>query len=211
MANVYFAFDTETGGLTPEQDILSIYAAMLDENLQILEELDLKLKPNDRRVINAEVGALKVNKIDIAKHMADPATIDYATAGKLLIDMAKRHLKKNGRFSNIRPYGYNVPCDKDFVTAYLITPKEWTSIFHYKSRDVMTGVDFLKDRGWFPKEIGSLGTVVEFLGLPVRAAHIAKNDILMTIDVDKKLDEIMASRKDGGSGGTDLISLLEAE
>ena len=81
---------------------------------------------------------------------------------------------------------------------------------HYKTADVMQAVDFLKRVGWFPPELGSLNTVVEFLGLPKLDAHDAKNDVQMTISVDKKLKEIMAAKKDGGQSA-DLISLLEAE
>jgi hypothetical protein len=74
----------------------------------------------------------------------------------------------------------------------------------------MQNVDFLKRIAWFPKELGSLGTVVEYLGIPSRNAHTAKDDTLMTIDVDKKIMEIMKAKKDGGTQ-QDLISLLEAE
>jgi hypothetical protein len=211
MAQIFLAFDTETGGLTPKQDLLTFYGAMMDENYQILEELDLKLKPNDGRLPNVEVGALKVNGIDIQKHLADPTTVDYATGGKLLKEMIKRHLKKNGRYSNILSYGYNIFFDEVFVKAYLMTDEEWVSMVHYKRADIMAEVDMLKRHGWLPRELGSLVTVIDFFGLPKRPAHVAKNDILMTIDVDKKIKELMESKKSGGSGGADLISLLEAE
>ena len=76
----------------------------------------------------------------------------------------------------------------------------------------MQNVDFLKMCGWFPKDLGSLGTVVKFLGIPEREAHNAKEDTLMTIEVHKKLLEIMKSKQNASSdAGTDLISLLEAE
>jgi hypothetical protein len=150
MAQIFLAFDTETGGLTPKQDLLTFYGAMMDENYQILEELDLKLKPNDGRLPNVEVGALKVNGIDIQKHLADPTTVDYATGGKLLKEMIKRHLKKNGRYSNILSYGYNIFFDEVFVKAYLMTDEEWVSMVHYKRADIMAEVDMLKRHGWLP-------------------------------------------------------------
>ena len=74
----------------------------------------------------------------------------------------------------------------------------------------MQNVDFLKEAGWFPSDLGSLNTVVEYLQLPKRSAHNAKEDTLMTVDVHKKLLEIMGAKKDGGSV-QDLIGLLEAE
>jgi DNA polymerase III epsilon subunit-like protein len=58
--------------------------------------------------------------------------------------------------------------------------------------------------------LGSLSTVVEYLGIPKRPAHNAKEDTLMTVDVYKKWLDIMKSKKDAGNS-QDLISLLEAE
>jgi exonuclease I len=212
-APLFFAFDTETGGLFSDKfDLLTIYAGIFDESYNLIEELDLKCKPNDGRLPIAEAGALKVNGINLQEHMANPETIDYRTAGKLLLAMAGRHLSRNGKFSNIRPYGYNIlGFDKDWVFQHLMTREEWGKVMHYKDVDIMQEVDALKRRKWLPKEIGSLASVGEFLCIPKRAAHIAKNDILMTIDVDKKLAEIYASKGSGGSGGGDLISLLEQE
>jgi SAM-dependent methyltransferase len=208
---LYLAFDTETGGFIPKSaDLLTAYFCIMTEDHQILEELDLKLKPDGRLPI-AEAGALKVNGINLAQHLADPETVTYSQGKEKLIAMIKRHLKKKGRFSNIVPFGYNIlGFDIGWVQEYLLPEDEWRSLIHYKSADVMQNVDFLKRIAWFPKELGSLGTVVEYLGIPSRNAHTAKDDTLMTIDVDKKIMEIMKAKKDGGTQ-QDLISLLEAE
>lgn len=206
-------FDSETGGLNENTaDILTLYCAIMDEEYKILDEVNLKLKPDDRLPV-AEAGALKVNGINIQAHLADPETVTYTEGRKQLTEMIRRHLKKRGRFSNIRPFGYNVPFDERWVQKHVLPKEEWLSMLHYKSVDVMNSVDDLKRWGWFPSELGSLGTVVEYLGIPKRAAHNAKEDTLMTIDVDKRILEIMKSKKNGG-GTTeqqDLISLLEAE
>jgi DNA polymerase III epsilon subunit-like protein len=110
----------------------------------------------------------------------------------------------------MRPLGYNVPFDVKWVQQYLLEASEWESILHYKDVDVMRPVDFLKDAGWFPPELGSLGTVVEYLQLPKRDAHNAREDTLMTVDVYKRLLEMMKAKKEGGQA-QDLISILEAE
>jgi DNA polymerase III epsilon subunit-like protein len=212
MSEKYFmAFDTETGGLHPsDADLLTFYGGIFDQEYKLVDELYLKLKPNDGRLPITEAGALKVNGINIKEHLEDPETITYFEANQKIVTMLRKVLKKTGRFSNIRPLGYNVPFDIRFVQHYLLAPKEWESILHYKHVDVMQNVDFLKDSGWFPPELGSLNTVVEYLQLPKRNAHNAKDDTLMTVDVHKKLLEIMQSKKDGGQA-QDLISLLEAE
>jgi DNA polymerase III epsilon subunit-like protein len=212
MAQLLLMFDTETGGLNEDtSDVLTWYGAIVNEELQVIDEINLKLKPDGRLPI-VEAGALKVNGINIQQHMLDPETVTYSEGKSKLITLIKKHLKRNGRYSNVIASGYNVPFDLKFTHKHLIPQEEWLGLIHYKTCDVMAHVDFLKMVGWFPKELGSLGTVVEFLGIPKRNAHNAKEDTLMTLDVHKKLIELMKSKKDGGSGTqVDLISLLEAE
>jgi hypothetical protein len=208
---MYLAFDTETGSLSPKSgDLLTAYFAILDENLNILEELDLKLKPNEGLPV-AEAGALKVNGINIQKHIEDPATITYAEGRVRLVQLLKKYHKKTGRFNNLRAYGYNIlGFDIGWVQEYLLPEEEWRNFLHYKAVDVMQEVDFLKRVGWFPADLGTLSTVSDFLGLPKRSMHEARNDVLTTIEVDKKVLELMKSKKEGGSA-QDLIALLEAE
>jgi DNA polymerase III epsilon subunit-like protein len=210
MSALFMPFDSETGGLNPKNaDMLTLYMAIMDEEFKILDELDLKLKP-DTGFPRADAGALRVNGIDLQAHMADPATITYGEAKKLIVAMIKKHLKKNGRYSNIRPLGQNVPFDIGFVQEHVLPKDEWDSMIHYALIDTKTCTDFLKDCGWFPRDLGSLGSVVDYLQLPKRNAHNAKEDTLMCVDVYKKLLEIMRAKKENGAT-QDLISLLEAE
>lgn len=211
MSQFFLAFDTETGGFEPEDaDLLTAYFCITDENFKILEELDLKLKPDGDRLPIADAGALKVNGINIKDHLANPETISYSEAKPKITTLIKKFLKKNGRFSNIIPLGFNISFDIKWVKGHLIPKKEWESMVHYKEVDVMKDVDFLKRVGWFPKEIGNLSSVVKYLQIPERNAHTAKDDTLMTLDANKKILEIMKSKKDGGQV-VDLIGLLEAE
>lgn len=211
MSQLYMPFDSETGGFDQKTaDLLTLYVGVADEEYKIIDEIYLKLKPNDGRLPIAEAGALKVNGINIQQHLADPETITYAEAKVKVVTLLKKHLKKNGRYSNIEPLGYNVPFDLRWMQEYILSAGEWETILHYKFTDVMQNVDFLKKAGWFPRDLGNLSSVVDYLQIPKRAAHNAKEDTLMTIDVHKKILEIMKSKRDGGSA-QDLISLLEAE
>lgn len=215
MSQLFMPFDSETGGLNENKaDLLTWYGAIMTEDYQIVDELYLKLKPNDRLPI-AEAGALKVNGINLADHLADPETVTYAEGQKRLEAMIRKHLKRNGRYSNITPMGYNCPFDVRWTQKHLFPQEIWESLLHYKTHDVMAIVDALKKYGIFPKTLGSLGTVVEYLGIPTRNAHNAKEDTLMTVDVDKKLAELFRRMREGASAGggqgQDLISLLEAE
>ena len=60
----FLAFDTETGSLNPDTaDLLTAYFAILNEDLEVVEDLYLKLKPIEDRLIKAEDHALNVNKL----------------------------------------------------------------------------------------------------------------------------------------------------
>lgn len=207
----YLAFDTETGGTdAATTDLFTIYAAILSaDDFKVVEDLDLKLKP-EGRLPKWEAGAMKVNGIDVDAHLADPQTITYPQGKELLHAMMSKYSKKVGKSLNIRSFGYNVPFDESYVFAHLIPKAEWQKIVHYKGVDVMQWVDFLKLCGWLPPELGSLGTVVDYFGIPKLNAHTAKDDLFMTIGVCKKVLELMKSKKDGGQT-QDLIALLEAE
>ena len=49
--------------------------------------------------------------------------------------------------------------------------------------------------GWIPKDVARLQDVADYLGVAKRLAHNAKEDVLRTIDTDKKLIELMNSKK----------------
>lgn len=209
--SITMAFDCETGGLNQTtSDLLTLYVAFLDEEFKILDEVDFKLKPDNDRLPIAEVGALNVNGIDIQKHLADPETITYSEAKVKLVTLIKKHLKKRGRYSNIRPLGHNVGFDIKWVQHHILSQDEWDSLISYAIKDTKSLVDFFKDCGYFPSDLGNLGSIVEYLQIPKRNAHAAKDDTLMTIAVYVKLVELMKSKKEGGTA-QDLISLLEAE
>jgi len=211
MSDQYFCcMDSETGGLRAKQnDILTLYMAMTDENLKVLEELDLKLKPNDRLPV-CDPQAMAVNHIDLQKHLSDPNTVTYAEAKVKIIAFAKKYLKKRGRYSNLIVLGQNVMFDLKFIWEYIIPEEEWEGLFSYNVEDTKTSALFLKRCGWLPKEIGTLKSMVEYFNIPRREAHEAKGDVHMTIDVYKAMLSLMDSKKNGGST-QDIISLLEAE
>ena len=204
------AFDTETGGLDPsEQDLLTFYMAILDEDLKILDEIDLKLKPNDRLPITT-ASAMEINKIDLKRHLEDPETLTYSDGKERLVTFLNKYHKKTGKYNNLRPLGQNVDFDIQFTQHHLLPKSEWDKLFHYGKVDTKQIVDFLKDCTFLPERLGSLITIVEHFGIPKRNAHSAKDDTLMMIDVYKTLIALMKSKKDGGQS-QDLISLLEAE
>ena len=209
MANYIVAMDSETGGLTTQADVLTLFMSIVDEDFKVLAELDLKLKPNDRLPI-VEAGAMKVNKIDLQKHLSDPNTITYKEAKIKILDFIKPYLKKVGRHSNLSPLGQNLIFDLKFIWEYIIAEEEWNTYFSYNVEDTKTTCLFLKRCGWLPPECGTLNSLVEFFNIAKREAHEARGDVLMTLDVYKAMVALMESKKNSGNN-QDLISLLESE
>jgi len=202
--------DSETGGFyAKEVDVLTLFMAVVDDNFRILEELDLKLKPNDRLpIVNQE--AMEINKIDLEKHLKDPETITYAEARLKIIAFVKKYFKKRGRYSNLYPMGQNVMFDLKFIWEHIIPESEWDTLFSYNIEDTKNAGLFLKRAGWLPPSIGNLDSMVTHFEIPKLTAQEAKGDVRMTIEVYKKMIELMKSKKEGGQT-QDLISLLEAE
>lgn len=208
--NYLILHDKETGDLDPKLgDVLTAYYGVVElDTFKIVEELELKLKPDDR-LPRANPEALRVNGIDLRLHLEDPATITYSQARPLIENLLKKY-REPGRYSNLRLFGHNVDFDKDFEFEHLTPRHVWEKLVHYVTADTKRAADFLKDCGWLPKNIGTLLSLVEFFNIPKRQAHSAKDDCLMTLEVYKKLLEMMRAKKEGGAS-QDLIALLEAE
>jgi|GEM_PF-2568645 len=208
----FIAFDSETGGLDPQKaDILTAYFCVLDESFNLVDEIDLKLKPDGGVPPVTEEGAMRVNGIDLASHMADPTTVTYPEAKAQIVTFLKKYHKKTGRYNNLIPLGQNVQFDIDWIQHHILGKEGWDSLFHYTKMDTKFISDFFKLCSWFPKEIGGLESMVDYLGLQRRAAHNAKEDTLMCVDVFKKMIQIMQDKKENSSQMSEnLLELIES-
>ena len=74
----YMWFDCETGGVDPDKhSLLTAYFGIYNEDLVLIDELDLQLKPSDLSKLVVQPEALKVTGIDLNEHLKDPQTITY--------------------------------------------------------------------------------------------------------------------------------------
>ena len=196
-------FDCETGGLNPDKNtLLTVYMAILNENLEKVDELDLKLKPDNGQYVCDEE-ALSINKIDIQKH--DKEAVPYSEAIKLIETFLKKHSpKKRG----VRPAGHNIAFDIEFIKRQLKIDKLWEEKCHYRVLDTTPITTFMQDVGVWPDKLGSLVSLVEHFNVPMLNAHTAKDDVLMWIEVYKQM-KIQTKQSLTGPGNNDELSLLE--
>lgn len=203
----YIAFDFETGGIDPSKNpILTGYFAALDKNLNILGDLELKIKPEAPFDV-LEKDAMKVNGIDLEKHNNDPETLSRAEAAAKLKSFLREFRGKSR--SKPRPLGHNIAFDVNF-TRQLLTQEEWESNVHYGIACTSVLTNILKDIGILPETVGNLESLVKYFGVQERTAHTAKDDVLMMIEVYDKMIQ-MLKRSIEGYGGLsfDILSALE--
>lgn len=203
----FLAFDTETGGVDPKKNpILTAYFAIVGEDYGILDELYLFIKP-EFPYLDIEAGALSTNKIQMSEHLNRPDLVTRLEAKEKLIVFLKKNKPKSNK---VRPLGHNVDFDIGMLKTQIFSPEEWEDLVHYAKMDTKMSADLLKEAGWLPPEIGTLESLVRHFNLTQLAAHDAKNDTLMMIEVHKKLIDVLASRKTSSAETSiDILSLLE--
>lgn len=207
MSLPYFvAFDLETGGTDEKKNtILTGYFVVLDKDLAPIEDLELYFNPPEGLV--TEDGALKANGIDLQKHLSRQDLVTYTEGANKIAQLLQKHKPKR---SKLRPMGYNIGFDIKFITRNLIEQDSWESLVHYSSADAFNIVNFLKDIDFVPQEIGSLGSAVKHFGLNEGLFHTAKDDVKMSVEVYRKLREMVSSlRNNNGTQTIDLLEIIE--
>lgn len=206
----YLWFDTETGGLNPKvHSLLTAYFAVCDKDLNIIDELELQLKPSDRSKLNLNPEAMNVNKIDIEEHLSDPNTVTYEE-GRVKLKQFLLRNKIKGKRKSLMPAGHNVAFDKDMIWNQLMPQDEFEEVVHYRTLDTSSVCTFLKDVGILPEDLGNLMSLVEHFNVPKQEAHNAKGDVRMNIEMYKRIKVMMKDRKKDMIGGANsLLEIIE--
>ena len=181
----YVLMDVESGGLSPfSSSLLTIYCAILDENLNILSEVDLKLRP-DSGEFQCNSAALAVNGIDLKKHDADPMTISCSRANSILKKLFEMH-KPEGRYTVL---GQNISFDLSFVWFHIMNQNEWHKYVESAVEDTYKIAKQMKTTGKIPSNQKlKLGLLANYLGISYAGGlHNAKADSLLTLEVYKHL------------------------
>jgi len=212
---VYNCFDTETTALDPvEGELLTGYFAIFDDKFNFLEDLDIVTGPS-RNLEDYKITAkaMEINKINLQDHVARLDFLNYEECRKFLFDWFEKMKAKYhpGRGAVFIAVGQNVPFDIEWLGAKLkISKDEWEYYFNRRNRDTSTNATFLKDAGIIPEHIAGLGGLCEYFGLKMGEAHVAKEDVHMTMRLHRKMLELVRGRKNEMSGiPLDILKIIE--
>ena len=184
----YIGLDVETGGIGDDKSLLTAYYGFLEllpnGTFKKLDELDLKIKPNDG-IYRVTAESLEINKIDLIAH--DKVAILERTAGTLLY-------KKIQEWNVVAkekliPIGHNVTFDIRKTILHLVSEGSWHNFVSYRTVDTATLAQFARIQGKLPENISaSLGHVAAYLKVTAPGnPHEAKYDTLITVGVLEKL------------------------
>lgn len=179
----YLAFDTETGGLDPKKtSLLTAYFAVLDENFNAIEELDLKIKGDKNEIYHVTGEALKINGINLAELHGENRNLTKGLAALQVSDLIRKH-SEEGKTPLI-PIGHNVDFDIGFVNEHLIPKDLWDRYVSYRKLDTSSTANFLKAKKIIPDNIsGKLESLAKFFNIDIGKGsyHNAKIDTVVCV------------------------------
>jgi hypothetical protein len=187
----FLPLDTETGGIGPDVDLLTAHFAVCDAQWNVMDELDLAVKPNEKdetgsTLYKVTAGALQVNKINLIEH--DKVAISYSEAGARLRDFLWR-MSENGKIK-LQPMGKNVAFDVKKITDTILGKKTWNQFVSYRCYDLTPLITYLKRKGKLALDAPeSLEGLAKHFGYSF-TAHTAKGDNYAGIEVIKHLERL---------------------
>lgn len=170
----YLHMDCEMGGRELKYSLLTAYFMVTDSNFNVLDELFLRVKPDDGTYIVSGQG-MSVNQIDLREH--DRIAIPYKNAKPFLFNFLKRNAAKG----LLTPSGHGVRGDVDHVIDKLISEGSWQQFCTYHFIDTSVVLQFLRACGKMPADCdGSVKALAQYFNIPIEGK-------LHECDVDTKL------------------------
>jgi DNA polymerase III alpha subunit (gram-positive type) len=181
----YIAFDCETGGLEQSCSMLTAYFAVLTKDLEIVDSLYLRVKPNAGAPYIVTAEALGVNGINLIEH--DKIAVTQSFAGSQLRDFIHKY-SQNGKIKLV-PVGHNITFDLLWVHEHLLNRKEFEKYTSYRKLDTAVLAENMKRKNLLPEAVsGSLGSLVGHFNVVVDGnPHEADYDTKATIEVLRRM------------------------
>ena len=185
--------DTETTGLLPESQLLTLYMGIVDDNFKIIQSLDLKIKPdpiNGRTVYShIEVEALAVNKINLIDH--DKVAITYKQAKTIVYKWLE---EMYSLYDYLTPFGNMVQGDVDKICECLISRGAWDNFCDRRVIELSGIGKTLQLMGKIPETQSlSLSKISKYFEMQVddNLLHTAKYDVEVGAFILKKYLDLL--------------------
>lgn len=178
----YITLDLETGGLWNDVSLLTAYFAVLNEDFNIIDELDLKLIPDDG-IYKVEPEGMAVNKINLVELAKEAIT--YKKAKTILYDF----LKNNYNGELLTPIGQGILGDVRKLCDTIISKGSWDNFISRRGLDTMYIAKFLQEIGKIPSDMSiSLESLVKYFNIDIDGElHSARVDALASAKVLQKM------------------------
>lgn len=172
----YLFVDLETGGLTPDRhSILQVAAVLTDQNLCVQSYFMSYVKPHPSLVVSAEALSINQLKLEELEMAPDENLVAQALSNFACLTSGKP------RFA-----GYNCKFDLQFLDE--LWKRQSVDVPPYKVPwlDVL---DVARIKPDFDAQLANfkLATLAEHLGIDNRSVHDALADLIITIEVAKRL------------------------
>lgn len=184
----YIALDTEHGGFAEQSSLLTACFILIDKDFNIIDKLELAIKPDKNEPYYVTAEALSVNGINLVEH--DKIAVTKSIGAQQLIELLKKHT--NNGADKLIPIGHNVGHDLDFIDKTLLSKKNYSKYITYRVLDTGAIAQFMRLTGKIPESVsGSLTALAEHFGIDFKdRAHTAESDTEMCIQVLKKMTEL---------------------
>ena len=182
-------FDTETTGVNPERNDITQFAAIIEIDGKVVEEVNFRCQPS--RWENIDPKALETTGVSLEdlRKLQSPHAM-FLQIKELLGKYIPKYTKMGEKFY---PAGHNVSFDLAFLDAFFKfhgndEEKKWgiTSYQNWRALDSRVFCNFLGAAGKLPTENMKLATICAHYGIKIDA-HDALSDIRATRDVVKKM------------------------
>ena len=164
-------FDLETTGLNPMVDEIIQFSAVIEIDDEIIEEIDLKARPTDSKLIQPEV--LKL--LGTTEDEIMSRELSQVELYEAILAFYDKHVDKYDRNDKLIPVGYNIDFDKSFMRQFFLhhDNRYIDSYFNHHSLDVMAFTHIFLIYGKIPpcQENLKLTTMCKYAKIPLEKAH----------------------------------------